>query len=434
GRVTLRPMGAVTSNFQFLEAHDVRLARLGALAERYFADDPPAALIKLRQLGEFLAKDIAASHALLPSTEVSFDDVLRTLRSKAILPREVADMFYHLKRVGNAAAHEDRGSAGDALQALKLARSAAVWFLRTFGQPNFKPGPFVPPTPPVDATAALMEELADLKAVVARSEDAEAKARLLAQEVEQREQERAFWEQYASETEAQLRSAEQALAQTQATASAASPQQLDLLAALGARNAQDIELDEATTRVLIDEQLRSAGWQVDSTLLRHAAGARPQCAEAVAIAEWPTKSGPVDYALFVDGRCVAVIEAKRQVRDVPGRIGQAKRYARDIELTPDELPEGGPWIDGEDRFRVPFLFATNGRPYVKQLATKSGIWFWDARSGAPPRALAEWFSPRDLVERLEQETVEDLDKAAEREIGVTGLRPYQREAIQAVED
>src|SRR5690606_3605637 len=29
---------------------------------------------------------------------------------------------------------------------------------------------------------------------------------------------------------------------------------------------------------------------------------------------------------------------------------------------------------------------------------------------------------------------EDLDKAAEREIGVTGLRPYQREAIQAVED
>lgn len=427
-------MGAVTSNFQFLEAHDVRLARLGALAERYFADDPPAALIKLRQLGEFLAKDIAASHALLPSTEVSFDDVLRTLRSKAILPREVADMFYHLKRVGNAAAHEDRGSAGDALQALKLARSAAVWFHRTFGQPNFKPGPFVPPTPPVDATAALMEELADLKAVVARSGDAEAKARLLAQEVEQREQERAFWEQYASETEAQLRSAEQALAQTQATASAASPQQLDLLAALGARNAQDIELDEATTRVLIDEQLRSAGWQVDSTLLRHAAGARPQCAEAVAIAEWPTKSGPVDYALFVDGRCVAVIEAKRQVRDVPGRIGQAKRYARDIELTPDELPEGGPWIDGEDRFRVPFLFATNGRPYVKQLATKSGIWFWDARSGAPPRALAEWFSPRDLVERLEQETVEDLDKAAEREIGVTGLRPYQREAIQAVED
>lgn len=46
------------------------------------------------------------------------------------------------------------------------------------------------------------------------------------------------------------------------------------------------------------------------------------------------------------------------------RIGQAKRYARDITLTSDELPGGGPWQDGDNRFRVPFLFATNGRPYV----------------------------------------------------------------------
>ena len=70
---------------------------------------------------------------------------------------------------------------------------------------------------------------------------------------------------------------------------------------------------------------------------------------------------------------------------------------------------------------------------MKQLATKSGIWFWDARpTGGEPGALAEWFSPRDLEERLEQVT-DEMDALAERELGVTGLRPYQNDAITAVE-
>src|SRR5690606_28880879 len=115
GRDTLRPMGAVTSNFQFLEAHDVRLASLGALAERCFADDPPAALIKLRQLAELLAKDIAASHALLPSTEVSSDDAPRTLRSKAILPREGAAIRLTPIRAANGQRYPAKAIVGIAV-------------------------------------------------------------------------------------------------------------------------------------------------------------------------------------------------------------------------------------------------------------------------------------------------------------------------------
>lgn len=426
-------MAGGSSNFRFLEAHSEQLARLGALAERYFADDAPGALVKLRLLCELLAKEVAAAHGLLPSVSISLDDVIRSLKARNVLPQQITDLFYHLKRVGNAAAHEHKGTTGEALQALKIAYSVAIWFHRTYGHaPNFKPGPFVPPQPPADATQALRAEIELLKKAVAASADAEAKARLLAQQVEDSETERAFWENYASETESALKASEAELSAIQARAASVHPQQLELLARLGATNAQKVELDEATTRVLIDDQLRAAGWEVDTRLLRHSAGARPEYGKAMAISEWPTKSGPVDYALFVDGRCVGVIEAKRETSDVPGRIGQAKRYARDITITPDELPEGGPWSDGEDRFRVPFLFATNGRPYVKQLATKSGIWFWDARHKAPARALPEWFSPRDLVERLEQEAGEDLQKAAEQEIGVTGLRPYQQRAIEAV--
>jgi type I restriction enzyme R subunit len=55
---------SVHSNFGFLAAQDERLARLGTLAERYFFDDAPSALIKLRQLAEFVAKEVAARHGL----------------------------------------------------------------------------------------------------------------------------------------------------------------------------------------------------------------------------------------------------------------------------------------------------------------------------------------------------------------------------------
>jgi type I restriction enzyme, R subunit len=90
----------VSSNFEFLAAQDERLARLGVPAERYFFDDAPSTLIKLRQLAEFLAKEVAARHGLLPSNAVTFDEILRTLKIRSILPPEVADLFFRLKRVG----------------------------------------------------------------------------------------------------------------------------------------------------------------------------------------------------------------------------------------------------------------------------------------------------------------------------------------------
>jgi type I restriction enzyme R subunit len=436
----------VSSNFDFLANQDDRLARLGTLAERYFFDDAPSALIKLRQLGEFIAKDVAARHGLLPSSIVSFDDVLRSLKLKSVLPREVTDWLFHLKRAGNAAAHEDAGNTGQALAGLKIARAVAVWFHRSYGgSPNFRPGPFVPPAAPVDTSADVAAELEDLRAKVRASADSEAKLRLDFQEAEAarlkaiadaeaQKEDREFWEQYAAETETGLRQTEAALKAAQEAAKATSAPQLDLLAQFANQQADRVELDEASTRVLIDDQLRSVGWIVDTATMRHGAGVRPQPGQAIAIAEWPTSSGPVDYALFINGRCVGVIEAKRGISDVPGRLGQAKRYARDIRLNPDEADRDAPWINGLDQYQTPFLFVTNGRPYVKQLETKSGIWFWDARpEGAAPTALPEWFSPRDLSERLEQITARQFE-LAERELGVTGLRPYQNLAIAAVED
>jgi type I restriction enzyme, R subunit len=111
-----------TSNFGFLEGHDARLATFGAQAERYFRDDPPTAIVKLRQFAELLAKLVAAHHALYLGERETFDETLRRLSFERIVPKEAADVFHVLRKFGNAAVHDAKGGHADALASLKFAR------------------------------------------------------------------------------------------------------------------------------------------------------------------------------------------------------------------------------------------------------------------------------------------------------------------------
>jgi len=61
---------------------------------------------------------------------------------------------------------------------------------------------------------------------------------------------------------------------------------------------RQITLDECETRRIIDRQLREAGWEADSGRLRYSLGTRPEAGRFLAIAEWPTTTGPADYVLF----------------------------------------------------------------------------------------------------------------------------------------
>jgi len=194
--------------------------------------------------------------------------------------------------------------------------------------------------------------------------------------------------------------------------------------------AKNIDLDEPATRQLIDQQLRDAGWEVSSADLRHAQGVRPQKGKNLAIAEWPTASGPADYVLFVGVMPVAVVEAKRQKKNVMGALEQSKRYSQGFEAAAG-LEMAGPW----DGYRVPFLFATNGRPYLEQLKEKSGIWSLDARRktnrGA---ALAGWPTPDGLRQKLKQDIDLANRKLDQEPTDYLGLRDYQVRAIRAVEE
>jgi type I restriction enzyme R subunit len=179
---------------------------------------------------------------------------------------------------------------------------------------------------------------------------------------------------------------------------------------------------------LIDQQLRDRGWEVDSTELRFSKGVRPAKGRNMAIAEWPTKSGPADYALFIDEVCVGIAEAKRYRKNVSAAIDQAERYSEGIEWSGNSKPWDG-------KYFVPFAFSTNGRPYLKQLETESGIWFRDVRLAQNlRRALVGWFTPDELTSMLEveKEKAQSALEARSFDFGFQ-LRPYQKAAIQAVE-
>jgi type I restriction enzyme, R subunit len=437
-------MSLESANFQFLRSHDVQLVRLGALAERYFRDDPSTCLIKLRQFAELLAQLTAAKTGLFVSTQESQADLLRRLKVERVISPDIADLFHQIRIIGNRATHTYTGDRTEALTLLKMARHLGIWFHRTFGgDRQFKPGAFVPPPNPTDATAELAAELERLRLVLEETRSEAERARLAAEErtrallsaeekAVQDAKERSLWEQLASESEQARLALEAQLTTLQATSRQLPAQQAAAVIDLSDQAAAGIDLDEDETRALIDQQLQNAGWSAGTQNLRYGKGVRPVRGQNMAIAEWPTANGPADYALFIGTHCIGVIEAKRQHKQVSAVIDQAERYTRGFQSGDGVAAiAGGPW--GE--FQIPFVFATNGRPYLKQIETESGIWFRDLRQPTNHRrALVGWPTLEGLSAQLAMDrgTAHAALKSQPYQFGFP-LRPYQQRAIATIE-
>ena len=71
--------------------------RLGALAERYFKEDPATCLIKLRQYGETLAQLVAAKAGLFRDTQEPQADLLRRLKFDRVITAQVGEFFHYLR-------------------------------------------------------------------------------------------------------------------------------------------------------------------------------------------------------------------------------------------------------------------------------------------------------------------------------------------------
>jgi type I restriction enzyme, R subunit len=422
------------SNFSHLAVHDEQLARFGALAEHYFPHDPNTCLLKLRQFGELMAQDVAARFGEYASTDEKQVDLLRRLQARRAIPREVGELFYQIRTAGNDASHALRDDHPTALAVLKFSWQLSVWFHRTLGNPQFKSGPFLPPRPPRDESAELRAELerlhAEATAIRESQSQTAAQAQALEAQLRQAEADRSIWEQLAAEAELSKAELARKLTEQQEQAKAAPAKETQHYLSAADAAAKKIELDEFETRKLIDHQLRDVGWEANSEVLDYRKGVRPQSHRFLAIAEWPTSSGPADYALFDGMQMVGIVEAKRHRKSAVGALGQAKRYAKHIGLV-----EGMATPESYGDYRVPFVFGTNGRPYLEQVKEASGIWFSDLRTCEPDRALTGWYSPQGLRELYRQDR-----RQAEAHLDAIGfsfgfdIRSYQRQAIEAVEN
>lgn len=386
-------------NFTFLEKKWVDLAKLGDLSEKYVYSDPNTSIIKQGMLSEVMVKYMLAYDGIAePEYDNTHANRIRLLKRKDLLPREIDNILFILRKGRNDAAHNVSGEKEMALGNLKLLYDLCVWFMQIYGDYDYTPKPYIVP-------ADIAVNIKDLER---ENKELEERNKALVFEIKN------------IQKNGKADNGRRETAYNMAVA---------------------LKLTEAQTREIIDEQLRKCGWEAETKELRYSKGTRPAKGRNLAIAEWPTdskfgKNGYADYALFIGEKLVGIIEAKRKHTDISSVLdGQCKGYARMIKK------EHQKYVIGRfGKYMVPFLYATNGRPYIKQYEQKSGIWFLDVReSFNAPKALAGWPTPDDLEQALEKNIVE-----AEKKLAATGyevlqdpdglnLRYYQIEAIKAAE-
>ena len=159
------------------------------------------------------------------------------------------------------------------------------------------------------------------------------------------------------------------------------------------RRAATMTLAEDETRVIIDYQLRSAGWQADT-----ASYAIPWAPVPKKASTRPSPNGPPRLVrLTMPSLRVSIssvwLKPRRWARMSWPTLHKASAMHAISQLDGEARFIAGPWDD----FKVPFLFSTNGRPYLEQLKEKSGIWFLDVRDPTNhPRPLQGWYSAEEL--------------------------------------
>lgn len=174
------------------------------------------------------------------------------------------------------------------------------------------------------------------------------------------------------------------------------------------------ESEAKTRKNRIDEKLKSS--LLNWTIIPNDKVSDYSALSAHAVEEYPTETGPADYALFVEGKLLGIIEAKKIAVGAENVLEQAKRYARGVPNTVGEWRE----------YKVPFLYSTNGEL----------IFHLDVRKKEnTSHQLIDFHSPQALLDKFNRDTEKAEKWFSERPVKeITRLRPYQIGAIEAIEN
>ena len=387
----------MNSNFDFLKDKFPALENFGKLAEKYLYNDSNSSLIKIGMMGETIVDLMIKYDDIQIYEDATAVQKISTLEKEGLLSKDINDILHYIRRYRNKAVHQNFENVEANKILLKLSHDLAEWFMQTYGDWEYRKKEYILP----------VDEGKTLK--VDKEKEAKREERLV------EKAEKVAEKSSPIDRKERVRQAKKA--------------------------AKLRTINESETRFIIDEQLREVGWEADTENLRHSYGTRPEKGRNLAIAEWPIQGANgndnyVDYALFIGKRMVGLIEAKAYNKDIYSTIDyQCKEYAAGVRDADTEYLQGG-W----GKYKVPFVFSTNGRPYNKQFETKSGVWFTDLRKNTnTPEALHNWFSPTGIEELLERDIEEGNQNLKElpydlltNEAGLN-LRDYQLQAIKEVE-
>jgi type I restriction enzyme R subunit len=170
------------------------------------------------------------------------------------------------------------------------------------------------------------------------------------------------------------------------------------------------EGEALTRKSRVDPRLEAAGWKVAPT----APLEKARALSASAVQELETPNGPADYALCDDGAVRAVVEAKKVTVGPQAVLAQAERYSEAVPQTPKY----------QGRYGVPFLYSSSGEI----------TWFHDVRQPLNrSRTVSRFHTPTALREMMTRDFDGEFGKLAQIPLSQY-LRPYQREANEAIEE
>ncbi|MCD8417832.1 type I restriction-modification system endonuclease [Tenacibaculum finnmarkense genomovar finnmarkense] len=388
------------TNFIFLKDNYIELFQLIVLAERNCYIDPSTTLSKLRILTEKLASILIDFEQLDEPFDKKQVSKLNVLANNSDTPSEIISIFHTIRKSGNKASHSGEGTQAEARYMLRQTFYLTKWFIEVYEDEEICSDYEIP-----QESWFIIEN--------SRSIELEQQLAQLKDEVDS----------YKLKIIAQTQISEEAKKQRKERAFS---------------KAKKTTETEAETRERIDKQLRDVGWECDTQTLNYkTCKTLPQKGRQIAISEWKCGTKWADYALFNGLELIGIVEAKKHIKNVMSDLGQAEKYS---QLVTNNNNTTFVKHANSSNYKVPFIFATNGRPYLAQFKTASGIWFWDARNQKNrAKPLPNWFSPRDLIDKLnydENKGVENLQKTGYdllSDPNGLGLRTYQIEAIKAVE-
>ncbi len=382
------------SNFQFLQAEFKPLLEPAKGAEQLVHSDSRAACMRTRfALEQAVHWLYAHDRDLRMPYDRSLNALLTTADFERLLPPPILQKARLIQKVGNQAVHSSQFiGPGDAQNLIRELFHILFWLARSYtraSDPKAIEASFDPNRIPKlvradEAVALTREQLKKQEAAFQQQIEAQHK-RLEAREAVIAEQAATLAEREAllAKFDAELATARAELAKAKAA---------------NLKVPDDHDYNEADTRKhFIDVLLREAGWAVGKT-----------AAIEVPVVGMPNEKGEgfVDYVLWgADGKPLAVVEAKRTLKDPDVGQQQAKLYADCLEKMKGQRP---------------LIFYSNGHH----------TWLWDDRR-APPREV-QGFYTRDELELAIQRRNLQVDF---KTLGINKAiveRSYQQRAIRSM--